>query len=103
MDQNPAGPRWTTAMAGQPTHTKMYHLIHGVSYQQGANGMMMKCIFREEGIELLEDVHKGVCGSHSSWRSIIGKAFRHEFYWRTTKDDTMELVKKCRYCQFFQK
>jgi transposase InsO family protein len=83
--------------------SRMYHLIDGVLYRQGANGMMMKCISREEGIELLEDAHKGVCGSHSSWRSIIDKAFRHEFYWPTTKDDAMEVVKKCRDCQFFQK
>jgi hypothetical protein len=29
--------------------------------------MMMKCIFIEEGIEQLEDIHKGVCRSHLSW------------------------------------
>jgi hypothetical protein len=58
----------------------MYHLIDRVLYRQGANEMMMKCISREEGVELLEDVHKGVCGSHASWRSIVGKAFRHGFY-----------------------
>jgi hypothetical protein len=45
--------------------SRMYHLIDGVLYRQGANRMMMKCIPRE-GIKLLEDVHKGVCGSHSS-------------------------------------
>jgi hypothetical protein len=28
---------------------------------------MMKCIFIEEGIEQLEDIHKGVCRSHLSW------------------------------------
>jgi hypothetical protein len=60
--------------------SRMYHLIEGVVFRHGANEMMMKCISREEGIELLEDVHKGVCGSHSSWCSIIGKAFRQEFY-----------------------
>jgi hypothetical protein len=81
----------------------MYHLFEGVLYQQGANRMMMKCIFREEGIELLEDVHKGVCRSHASWRLIVGKGFRHGFYWPTVKDDTMEVVKKYRDCQFFQK
>jgi hypothetical protein len=64
---------------------------------------MMKCISREEGIELLEDAHKGVCGSHSSRRSIIGKAFMHGLYWPTAKDGVMEVVKKCRDCQFFQK
>jgi hypothetical protein len=60
--------------------SRMYHLIDGVLFRQGANGMMMKCISREEGIELLEDVHKAIYRSHSSWRSIIDKAFRHGFY-----------------------
>jgi hypothetical protein len=63
----------------------------------------MKCMSREEGIGLLKDVHKGVCRSHSSWRSIIGKAFSHGFYFRTVKDDAIEVMKKCRGCQFFQK
>jgi hypothetical protein len=82
--------------------SRTYHLIDGVLFHQGANGMMMKCISRE-GIELLEDVHRGVCGSHSSWCSIVGKAFRHGFYWPTAKDDAMEVVKKYRDCQFYQK
>jgi hypothetical protein len=82
---------------------KMYHLIDGVLYQQGVNGMMMRCISREEGIQLLWNIHSGVCGSYSSWRSIIGETFRHDFYWPTAKDDVMETVTKCNDCQFFQK
>jgi hypothetical protein len=66
---------------------KMYHLIDGVLYRRGDNGMMIRCIHREEGIQPLQDIHNDVCGSHSSWCSIIGKAFRHGFYWPTTKDD----------------
>jgi hypothetical protein len=41
--------------------------------------MMMKCISREEGIELLEDIHKGVCGyTHhgaQSSRKCLGMDF----------------------------
>jgi hypothetical protein len=59
---------------------RMYHLIDGVLYRQGASGMMVRCIAKEEGIQLLQDIHSGVCRAHSSWRSIIGKAFRHGFY-----------------------
>jgi hypothetical protein len=65
--------------------------------------MMMRCISREEDIQLLQDIHSDVCRSHSSWRSIIGKAFKHSFYWPTAKDDAMEVVTKCNDCQFFQK
>jgi hypothetical protein len=65
--------------------------------------MTMKCISREEDIQLLQDIHSDVCGSHSSCHSIIGKAFRHGFYWPTAKDDVIEIVTKYRDCQFFQK
>jgi RNase P subunit RPR2 len=64
--------------------------------------MMMRHISQEEGIQLLQDIHSGVCRSHSSWHSIIGKAFRHGFYWPTTKDDAMKVVTKCKDCQFFR-
>jgi hypothetical protein len=33
--------------------SRMYHLIDGVLYRQGTNDMMMGCISREEGIQLL--------------------------------------------------
>jgi ribonuclease HI len=47
--------------------SKMYHLIDGVLYRQGANGMMMRCISKDEGIQLFWDIHSGVCGAHSLW------------------------------------
>jgi hypothetical protein len=45
--------------------SRMYHLIHGVLYKQGANGMMMKCISKDEGMQLLQEIHNGVYGAHS--------------------------------------
>jgi hypothetical protein len=45
---------------------RMYHLIDKVLYRQGANDMMMKCISKDEGSQLLRDIHNGVCGAHSS-------------------------------------
>jgi hypothetical protein len=81
----------------------MYHLNDRILFQQGTNNMMMKYIFREEGIQLLQDIHSGVCESQSSLRSITGKVFRHIFYWPTTKDDVMEIILKYKDCRFFQK
>jgi hypothetical protein len=45
--------------------SKMYHLINGVLYKQGVNGMMMKCISKDEGIQLLREIHSRVCEAHS--------------------------------------
>jgi hypothetical protein len=46
--------------------SRMYQLIDQVLYRQGANGKMMRCISREEGIQLLQDIHNDVWGSHLS-------------------------------------
>jgi hypothetical protein len=81
----------------------MYYLMDMILYRRGSNGMMMMCISREEGIQLLQDIHSGVCGSHSSWCFIIGNAFRHGFYWPIAKADAMEVIIKCKDCYFFQK
>jgi hypothetical protein len=43
----------------------------------------MRHITREEGCDLLAEIHGGECESHSSSRTLVGKAFRHGFYWPT--------------------
>jgi hypothetical protein len=42
--------------------SRMYHIIKGVLYKQGINGMMMKCISKDEGIQLLREIHSRVYG-----------------------------------------
>jgi hypothetical protein len=56
--------------------------------------MMIKCSSREEDVQLLWNIHSGICGSHSSWGSIISKAFRHGFYWHIAKYVAIEIVTK---------
>jgi hypothetical protein len=43
----------------------------------------MKCVPQEEGKDILEEIHKGVCGNHASSRTLVSKAFRRAFYWPT--------------------
>jgi hypothetical protein len=59
---------------------KRYMMVEGDLYCCGANGILMRCITQEEGHELLAKIHGGECGSHSSSRTLVGKAFRHGFY-----------------------
>jgi hypothetical protein len=46
--------------------SRMHHLIDGVLYRQDANDMIMRCISKEEGSQLLRDIHSGVYEAHSS-------------------------------------
>jgi hypothetical protein len=57
----------------------------------------------KKGRELLAEIHGGECGSHSASRTLVGKAFRHGFYWPTALHDAAEIVKSCKACQFHAK
>ena len=59
---------------------KRYAVVEGDLYRRDANGILMRCISQGEGRELLAEIHGGECGSHSSSRTLVGKAFRHGFY-----------------------
>jgi hypothetical protein len=63
----------------------------------------MKCVPREEGKDILEEIHKSVCGNHVSSCTLVSKAFRRAFYWPTTLGDAEELVRRCQGCQYFAK
>jgi hypothetical protein len=56
---------------------KSYVLVGDKLYMWGAtSGILMKCVSREEGKDILEEIHKGVCGNHASSRTLVSKAFR---------------------------
>jgi hypothetical protein len=40
----------------------------------------MKCVPREDGKDIQEEIHKGVCGNNASSRMLVSKAFRRAFY-----------------------
>jgi ribonuclease HI len=82
---------------------KRYTLVEGDLYRCDANGFLMRCITREESCELLVEVHGGEYGNHASSHTLVGKVFRHGFYWPTAFQDVVELVKTCKVCQFHTK
>jgi hypothetical protein len=77
---------------------KRYAVVEGDLYRRDANNIHMRCITQEEGCGLLTEIHGGECGSHSSSRTLVGKAFRHGFYWPTALQDAAEMVKSCKAC-----
>ena len=60
--------------------SKRYAMVDGDLYRRDTDGVFLRCISREEGGELLVDIHEDEFGSHSSSRMLVGKAFRQGFY-----------------------
>jgi hypothetical protein len=60
---------------------------------------LLKCLSRAEGIELMKEIHAGLCGSHIGSMPLLRKVFRQGFYWPKAASDAAELVQKCENCQ----
>jgi ribonuclease HI len=65
-------------LAKQLIHqAKSYVLVEDKLYRRGASsGVLTKCVPRQEGKDILEEIHKGVCGNHASSHTLVSKAFR---------------------------
>jgi ribonuclease HI len=79
--------------------TRPYVIIEGELYKHGVCSPLLKCLSRAEGIELMKEIHAGLCGSHIGSRPLLGKVFRQGFYWQKATSDAAELDQKCENCQ----
>lgn len=54
----------------------------------------LKCIYNTTlGIEILQGIHQGFCGSHISARVLASKVVRQEFFWPTKISDAQKVTK----------
>jgi hypothetical protein len=75
--------------------SKQYLLDDGVLMRKNAKEeVLMKCITREPGIQLLHEIHSGTCGNHVASRTLVGKAFRAGFYCPSIMADAENLARR---------
>jgi hypothetical protein len=80
------------------TRARPYKIIEGELYKEGVCSPLLKCISRDEGQNLIREIHSGLCGSHIGPKALLGKVFRQGFYWPKAASNTMEFVQKCDNC-----
>jgi ribonuclease HI len=52
-----------------------YVVIGTDLYRKAAStGVLMKCILRSEGLQILAEIHSGECGCHAASTNLVGKA-----------------------------
>jgi hypothetical protein len=72
--------------------TRPYVIIEGELYKHGVCSPLLKCLSRNEGQELMKEIHAGLCGAHIRSRPLLGKVFRQCFYWPKAVSDAADLV-----------
>ena len=70
-------------------------------YRRSFSGPYLLCV-HPDAIELiLEELHKGICGSHTGGRSLSHRAITQGYWWPSMQKEAQEYVKKCDQCQRF--
>jgi hypothetical protein len=53
-----------------------YIVIGTIPYRKAAStSVLMKCILRSEGLQVLAEIHSGECGYHATSTNLVGKAY----------------------------
>ena len=67
-------------------------------YKCSFSGPYLLCVHPKASESLLEELHEGVCGSHTRGRSLSHKALTQGYWWPNTQKEAQEYVKKCDQC-----
>ena len=70
-------------------------------YKRSFSGPYLLCIHPETLELLLEELHKGICRSHTGGRSLSHKAITQGYWWPNMQKEAQKYVKKCDQCQRF--
>ena len=70
-------------------------------YKRSFSGPYLLCVHPELTESLLEELHEGICGSHTGSRSLAHKTITQGYWWPNMQRETLEYVRKCDQCQWF--
>ncbi|XP_075669795.1 uncharacterized protein LOC142639518 [Castanea sativa] len=64
-------------------------------YRRSYAGLYLLCVHPEAVEPLLEELHEGVCGSHTGGRSLAHRAMFQGYRWSSMQRTSQEYAKKC--------
>ena len=73
--------------------------LNDTLYKRSFDGILLRCLSKEEAVHALSETHAGICGAHQSGPKLAAQLKRLGYYWPTMVQDAMKHVKSCRACQ----
>ena len=64
-------------------------------YKYSYSGPYLLCIHPKASELLLEELHEGICGSHTGGRSLSHRAITQGYWWPGMQKEALEYDKKC--------
>ena len=70
-------------------------LLEGELYIKWFDGLLLKCLSFTDSMEVMKQVHEGVCGAHKYEVKMRWLIRRHGYFWSTILKDCITYSKGC--------
>ncbi|KAG9444850.1 hypothetical protein H6P81_016190 [Aristolochia fimbriata] len=74
-------------------------LFNNTLYRRSYDGILLRCVSKEEGQAILAEAHGGICGAHQAGPKLHLQVKQLGYYWPTMLRDAIELARHCTACQ----
>ena len=64
-----------------------FFLSNGTLYKRNHDGVLLRCVDKNEASKIIEEMHEGSFGTHSSGHTMAKKILRAGYYWSTMEND----------------
>ncbi|KAK2998436.1 hypothetical protein RJ639_023912 [Escallonia herrerae] len=71
-----------------------------ILYKRSLDGMLLRCIAKDEVEDVMKEVHSRTCGAHQSGPKLQMQIKRSGYYWPTMIADCIGFAKRCQASQF---
>jgi hypothetical protein len=78
-----------------------YYLTEDGLGWKNPDGIILRCVNKEEAKKILEELHCGHCGGHFFAFATAHKILRAGYYWPTLFSDIYQHIRSCQPCQYF--
>ena len=62
-------------------------MSNGILYKRDHDYTLLRCVNKKEAEKIMEDIHEGVFGTHSSGHTMAKKILRAGYYWSIMEND----------------
>ena len=76
-----------------------FQLINDVLFRKNFDGVLMRCLEKDEAEKVLFELHAGEAGGNFGGDTNSHKVLRARYYWPTLFKDAHTLCPKCIICQ----
>ena len=69
-----------------------YCIHENLLYWRDPYEMLLRCLDKEQSIEVMQQFHSSICGGHHYWKTIAHKILRAGYFWPTLFSDVFSLL-----------